>query len=436
MRTRTSLAFRVSTAKQILGLLFRLAVLVVVAWGVQRTLRAAFLDLEQQGWSAADMHFGWLAAACLWYVCGLLPAGVYWHWVLGALGVHTGLLHALRAYYIGHLGKYVPGKAMVVVLRAAMVRSRAGGVQAEGGGRPALVDASGGPGQGTVACTPGVGGIVERAEGRSGPGRSGPGSAPLGAAGAPAAGPSAFGAPSGGAQEVHSQHELQERAADHSVKVSGLSGREVMARAAAAVFYETFGMMAAGCALAACCLLVVRPIRADLLGTAAAGALLLGLPTLPGVLRRVVAWVSVLGLRAESAAWVGSVPVRVAASGWVSMAGGWLLLGLSLWAVVRGVGGSVSISWYEGWLTSTATAALAMTAGFLSLLPAGLVVREAVVLVLLAPLVGERAALLAGVLSRVVSVVAEVGISVILYAYAVDRDPRLQRSREPRDPVA
>ncbi len=31
-------------------------------------------------------------------------------------------LNTLRAYYIGHLGKYVPGKAMVVILRTVMVR--------------------------------------------------------------------------------------------------------------------------------------------------------------------------------------------------------------------------------------------------------------------------------------------------------------------------
>src|SRR5690606_94835 len=30
----------------------------------------------------------------------------------------------VRAYYIGHLGKYVPGKAMVVVLRAALLSDK------------------------------------------------------------------------------------------------------------------------------------------------------------------------------------------------------------------------------------------------------------------------------------------------------------------------
>lgn len=31
---------------------------------------------------------------------------------------------SLRAYFVGHLGKYVPGKALVVVIRTALIRSR------------------------------------------------------------------------------------------------------------------------------------------------------------------------------------------------------------------------------------------------------------------------------------------------------------------------
>ena len=48
--------------------------------------------------------------------------GVFWHRILRALGQNVGFWTALRAFYIGHLGKYVPGKAMVVILRAGMIR--------------------------------------------------------------------------------------------------------------------------------------------------------------------------------------------------------------------------------------------------------------------------------------------------------------------------
>src|SRR5262249_43939437 len=41
--------------------------------------------------------------------------------ILHATPTPVGLARALRAYLVSHLGKYVPGKAMVVVVRAGMV---------------------------------------------------------------------------------------------------------------------------------------------------------------------------------------------------------------------------------------------------------------------------------------------------------------------------
>jgi uncharacterized membrane protein YbhN (UPF0104 family) len=491
----------VSTAKKFAGLLFRLAVIGLVAWGVHRTLKDAFAEWRQHGWSLTDLQWGWLAAACVLYVAGLLPAGIYWHRLLAALGVETRLVRALRAYYIGHLGKYVPGKAMVVLLRAGMVRARtverpaaavpsvsaARNASAEPAAvaevsprqraadmqvmvtaaeppsmpeplpaheRPALPQQQPPPEASKSPETIEAASAFEAAEAAGPPEPCGVAEASQAATPAPAArepmppvlpvSPAAGiqpaeapGSPVSAAGTEAGEVGLQGAGPspeEHHVHVAGLSPAAAMARAATAVFYETFGMMAIGCALAAPLLLIVRA-RADLVAMAAAGSLLLGLPTLPGVLRWAVPWLRVLGPRAEAAAWIASVPVRVVVGGWLSMAGGWLLLGLSLWAVVRGVAGGVEVSWYEGWLASTATTALATAAGFLSLVPAGLVVREAVVLVLLVPLVGEQKALVASVLSRVVSVVAELAVSAILYPYAVDRDPRLQRSREPGDPV-
>jgi uncharacterized membrane protein YbhN (UPF0104 family) len=47
---------------------------------------------------------------------------LFWHQALRALGQRVRLADAVRAYYIGHLGKHVPGKAMVVVIRAGLIR--------------------------------------------------------------------------------------------------------------------------------------------------------------------------------------------------------------------------------------------------------------------------------------------------------------------------
>ena len=52
----------------------------------------------------------------------MLPMWWFWYRTLQAFGQAPEGLSSLRAFFIGHLGKYVPGKAMVVVLRTALVR--------------------------------------------------------------------------------------------------------------------------------------------------------------------------------------------------------------------------------------------------------------------------------------------------------------------------
>ena len=62
----------------------------------------------------------WLVAAGAIYVLGLTVLG-FWYWrVLRAGPATTGLYAAERAYLVSHLGKYVPGKALVVVIRASL----------------------------------------------------------------------------------------------------------------------------------------------------------------------------------------------------------------------------------------------------------------------------------------------------------------------------
>ena len=56
------------------------------------------------------------------YVLGLVPVGWFGSRVFAALGYPTPLLAALRAYFLGHIGKYVPGKAIAITLRVAAVR--------------------------------------------------------------------------------------------------------------------------------------------------------------------------------------------------------------------------------------------------------------------------------------------------------------------------
>src|SRR5262249_32824022 len=55
------------------------------------------------------------------YLLGIGFSGVYWRRLLGRFGPAPRLLIAERAYYLGHLGKYLPGKAWALFLRASLV---------------------------------------------------------------------------------------------------------------------------------------------------------------------------------------------------------------------------------------------------------------------------------------------------------------------------
>jgi uncharacterized membrane protein YbhN (UPF0104 family) len=109
-----------SRQKKWILLAVKLLIVAIVFWWVHNTLVKAWGQISQHEWQLAP---GWLLASGLLYLVGLLPAGLFWHRVLHALGQDAGLFETLRAYYVGHLGKYVPGKAMVVIIRAGMVRS-------------------------------------------------------------------------------------------------------------------------------------------------------------------------------------------------------------------------------------------------------------------------------------------------------------------------
>ncbi len=110
-----------STLKKWLLRAVKLLILLLVFWAVRRTLYEAWRQLEEYPWR---LRPGWLVISGGLYLLGLFPSALFWHRVLRVLGQQAGFAETLRAYYVGHLGKYVPGKAMVVVIRAGMIRSR------------------------------------------------------------------------------------------------------------------------------------------------------------------------------------------------------------------------------------------------------------------------------------------------------------------------
>jgi uncharacterized membrane protein YbhN (UPF0104 family) len=82
-------------------------------------------DLARPELYDQPFHLGWLVPAGLLYLAGLSASALYWRWLLTALGQRPPLAATLRAYFLGQLGKYVPGKALALLLRAALMR-RAG----------------------------------------------------------------------------------------------------------------------------------------------------------------------------------------------------------------------------------------------------------------------------------------------------------------------
>jgi glycosyltransferase 2 family protein len=64
----------------------------------------------------------WLVLAGIVYLVGWLPSAWIWRALIRSMNQPLGWKDALRAYYVGHLGKYVPGKALVLVIRGALLR--------------------------------------------------------------------------------------------------------------------------------------------------------------------------------------------------------------------------------------------------------------------------------------------------------------------------
>lgn len=301
----------------------RALVLVLVCIGVGHTVRRAVDELSNYEWSLQPV---WLILAGTLYTVGLMPMAWFWHRTLAALGSPTPFVAAVRAYYWGHLGKYVPGKALAVVLRVAAVR-------------------------------PWV----------------------------------------------------------PSIRIAVVSA-----------MLETLTMMAVGASCAAVLSIAALQLPPRLAFLALIMAAVSGLPTWPPFAR----WLGRLGggridkkslppdnaaVASDIAARMGGINARLLADGWLAGVTCWVLLGASLWATLRSIGVELSLVPGIGHARLIAAVAFAVVAGFLSMLPGGLVVRDLVLVQLLAGLCDEADSLVAAVLLRLVWLVTEALVCGILY---------------------
>ncbi|MEO8494322.1 MAG: lysylphosphatidylglycerol synthase transmembrane domain-containing protein, partial [Planctomycetota bacterium] len=292
----------------------------LVAWGVWRTALKARGEFAREGIAWGELRWDWLASAMFLYLVGTFPSCVFWWQTLRAMGQRPAFGETLRAYYIGHLGKYVPGKALVVVLRTGLIRGE-------------RVDT-------TVA--------------------------------------------------------------------------------AASVFVETLTLMAVGAVVAAGIFATLIETQPGFILLALFLAACAGIPTYPPLFRRVVRFLQVHRANPDIDKAIDGLTAKLMGLGWLLISLGWLFLGLSLWATAQAIPGVVTLPTLNDLPLLTAAVALAMVAGFLSLLPGGIGVRELIVIPLLEPQFGPVVAIISAVLLRINWMVAELLFAGILY-FAVRR---------------
>jgi glycosyltransferase 2 family protein len=104
-----------------------LAVAIVggVGWQFARLLLQP--ELWERPW---QLHPAWLAACVGCYLAGLACWGTFWLRLLHRVGLRPSLAGAYRAYYVSHLGKYVPGKAWAILMRATLLSGVRPGIAA------------------------------------------------------------------------------------------------------------------------------------------------------------------------------------------------------------------------------------------------------------------------------------------------------------------
>ena len=292
----------------------------VVIWVIREIIETGS-EIVQFDW---QLRPGWVLLAIACYLLGYLPAGVYWHIILRKLGQYPTFYESIRAYYIGHLGKYIPGKAMVVAIRAGLVRG---------------------------------------------------------------------------------QH----------VKTSVAVG---------SVFLETLTMMAVGAMISAVLLFVFFREQTFLMFVALGLMVVSGLPVIPFFFRKIVKIAGAVKGDDEMNRALSRFDTKTLLCGWGLMAVAWLFIGLSLCAAIKSVGIETG-DLLQHLPRFVAASALSTVAGFLSMLPGGLGVREMVLtelmhryfeaIVLPEGLTARAAGLVVAGVARLVSLVSELAVSIVLY---------------------
>ena len=92
-----------------------LALAILVAIG-----RRFWQDLQYPELWQRSFHAGWLILSGVLYLLGMATSAWFWYRLLRRFEQQPTVSNTIRAYYLGHLGKYVPGKAWGLLLRSTL----------------------------------------------------------------------------------------------------------------------------------------------------------------------------------------------------------------------------------------------------------------------------------------------------------------------------
>lgn len=117
-----SRADRASLLKRLKPLLKWFVILVVLVF-LTLTIQRAYKDVQAHRDHLDLTQLDWrlLLLGVFAYAVGMIPAAIAWLQTLFAFGQRVPFWRGLYIYFLGHLGKYVPGKAMVFVLRVGQL---------------------------------------------------------------------------------------------------------------------------------------------------------------------------------------------------------------------------------------------------------------------------------------------------------------------------
>jgi hypothetical protein len=303
------LSVRRVISKRVFLTLVKWVFAVILLFAAGRQIASALKQLE--GKEISFVPFPLCLGAGL-YAAGMACFGAYWRQTIHDMGGQLSAMDSQRAYFTSQLGKYIPGKAWVALIRCGMVGSRTVS--------PVVIVAS--------------------------------------------------------------------------------------------TLYEALAMMAAG-ALIALLALSAAGVESRVLWLAGGLWLGLTLAVQPWLFSRMVA-LATLPFRGNGPSAVNPVSYATLLKGGFYFIPGWGLAGLSLVAVVKGSG--IVVTGLSSVLLACGSMALAMAAGFAILIvPAGLGVREWVLIQTLGPTLGAGNAVLIAIVARIMNVTVELIVAGGLY---------------------